>query len=173
MVSFSVWISVPVQANARLRAGLQTTTDPNAVLRSEASIEVAGFVLPQALHAVADRLERSRTMLDLEEDWDGEGSRGYEEATWRRAATLVVTASVAHYRRGGSDVALPVITKGDDGSIDLQWRTPTRNILINVPADVDQRVSFFAHDRANLKRDLGGDLEPAANNEWLLAWLTP
>src|SRR5262245_23553917 len=99
-----------------------------------ADAQVGDFRLSADLSRVAERLERSRSMLALGDDWDGEGSPGYAEATWHRAAELVVDAATAHHRRMNIDTLLPIISKGDEGSIDIQWRTPHRNVLINVPA---------------------------------------
>jgi hypothetical protein len=138
---------------------------------SKTDVEVAGFTLPDALRPVAERLERSRAMLALADDWDGEGSPGYAEETWRRAAELVVNAATAHRRLRGGEAPAPIITKGDEGSIDVQWRAPQRNILINVPAALDEPVTFYAHDDKNPQRDFGGELDASAGNEQLLVWL--
>lgn len=136
-----------------------------------ADAEVAGLRLPAELSRLAERLERSRAMLALGDDWDGEGSPGYDEATWHRAAQLVVDAATARHRQRNADIPLPIISKGDEGSIDVQWRTPHRNVLINVPAALDEPATFYAHDDENPQRDFGGEVAPGERNERLLAWL--
>ena len=158
--------------NDQLRTRLLAPEGARTKTRSEPLIEVAGHSLPQVLQPVAERLDRSRGMLALGDNWDDEGSPGYAEATWHRAAEIVVGTATAYHRSGGGVVPLPVITKGEAGSIDVQWRTSTRNILISVPAEPDEAVSFYAHDRENEDRDIEGKLNPSADNGWLLRWLT-
>jgi hypothetical protein len=133
--------------------------------------QVADFRLPADLSRVADRLERSRAMLALGDDWDGEGSPGYAETTWHRAAELVVDGATAHHRQGNVDPPLPIISKGDAGSIDIQWRTLHRNVLINVPAAPHEPATFYAHDEENPERDFGGEVDAGERNEQLLVWL--
>ncbi|HEY7031693.1 MAG TPA: hypothetical protein VH482_10215 [Thermomicrobiales bacterium] len=136
-----------------------------------AAAMVGVFRLPADLARVAERLERSRSMLALGDDWDGEGSPGYAEATWHRTAELVVDAATAHYRQRNMSPPLPIISKGDEGSIDIQWRTAHRNVLINVPAAPDEPATFYAHDDENPQRDSGGEVDAGERNEQLLVWL--
>lgn len=157
--------------NEDLKAKVFARHSQRTERQHETVVESFGFQLPEALRPVAERLDRSRSMLDLGLDWDGEGSPGYEEATWQRAAELVVKTSTRHYQLTRKTAPDPVITKGDEGSIDVQWRTRTRNILINIPADHNASVPFFAHDAESPSHDIGAELDPSVSNEWLLAWL--
>lgn len=133
-------------------------------------IRLYGFVLPNELRAIADRIDQSRGILALHDNWDGEGSPGYDEATWLRAAGLIVDMAVS-FHHSGRTVPSPIITEGDDGSIDVQWRTSTRNVLINVPREPGESITFYAHDRENDDRDIEGKLDAFSDNGWLLGWL--
>ena len=117
--------------------------------------------------SVAERLERSRAILDLPDDWDGEGSPGYAERPGGGRQSWSSPLRSRFVKHADRIVPLPIITKGDGGSIDVQWRTPTRNILVNVPANDAEAVTFYAHDRERRTRDIGGNLE-ANGNGWLL-----
>jgi hypothetical protein len=110
-------------------------------------------------------------MLALGDDWDGHGSPGHTETTWRRAAELVVEAATTHQRLRGGEPPIPIISKGDEGSIDIQWRTPSRNVLVNVPASTDEPVTFHADDDENPTRDFGGELTAGARQDQLARWL--
>lgn len=134
----------------------------------EPPICLFGLAFPRALKAVAERVQESRAILELPAD---EESPGYGEATWERAARLIEGTAVPYFRSGGGVAPPPIISESDGGSIDVQWRTSTRNVLIGVPQAPDEPVEFYAHDRQNEGRDVRGKLDPASDNEWLLRWL--
>jgi len=157
--------------NENLKGQLRARAFQVAEQIQEPVRRVSGFSLPSTLGLVAERLERSRAMLGLDFDWDGEGSPGYKEPTWQLAAELVVKTATGYYQSKQKPAPAAVITKGDEGSIDVQWRTPTRNILINVPADLSDDVHYFAHDAGAPGHSFGAKLNPRVSNEWLLTWL--
>ena len=109
-------------------------------------------------------------MLDLADDWDGEGSPGYEETTWQRAVDFLVRNAARLYAEYGVLIEGPKIRKGPRGSIDLHWRTPTRELLLNVPADVDALADYYGDDGAG-GHVIKGTLNPTEENAWLLMWL--
>lgn len=131
-----------------------------------------GFRLPTALTEIADAIKASRSMLALPDNWDGEGSPGYDDATWCRAIAVVVQASTAAWRQQDQRPPVPQISKGPEGSIDILWQVGTSKALINVPADPAQPTTFFAYDPER-GRQLGeGTIDLEGRNEWLLSWLT-
>ncbi len=132
----------------------------------------AGFALPPLLETFAPMLERSRSLITLGDDWDGEGSPGYHETTWRQAVGIVV-ASAAVFVEGKPGVVLPVpvIAGGQDGGIDIFWDAGTRHVMITVPQD-DGPVTFHGFDQTNATRDVKGSLDPADSNDWIVRWLT-
>lgn len=108
-----------------------------------------------------------------EDDWDGEGSQGFRPETLDRAAALTRRAGAAAAdRRPDVAVPVPAFAKGPDGSVDVLWWNADRRLLINVPADVEDPVTFhgFAIDHAD--RETRGRLLLDADNDWLVAWLT-
>jgi hypothetical protein len=75
----------------------------------------------------------SKWIPSLSDDWDGEGTPGIAEETWRNAiSTLRRLMDVAEL----SSMAIPVPTIAPNGygSIDLFWNLGRVLILINVPA---------------------------------------
>jgi len=150
------------------RAFLQQLRERLARPAEEPPIRLFGLAFPQALKAVAERVAKSRAILEIAPDEDGPA---YDEATWQRAARLIEGTTVPHFRSGGGVAPPPIISESDEGSIDVQWRTSTRNVLISVPQAPDEPVEFYAHDRQNEDRDVRGKLDPASDNEWLLRWL--
>lgn len=134
-------------------------------------IELYGFLLHGELHEVAQRIEKSRRILDLQDNWDGCGSPRITEATWLRAIELVISNANDFFQFRGREFPLPLISESDGGSVDVQWRTNARNILINIPEDASEAITFYAHDRERDGRDIEGRLLPDANNAPVLGWL--
>ena len=145
---------------------------PQRAQAEPAQIRAGHFILPAALGDVATRLIESRSILELGANWDGEGGPGYDEATWQRAAQLVVDGATRFWQSRQSASPAPTITNGPDGSVDIVWRAGNRKVLINVPAEPGLGATFYGRDRDNPRRVVQGALDPAGANEWLVVWLT-
>ena len=109
-------------------------------------------------------------MLDLPVNWDDEGSPAYMEATWKRAAILLSEYATAAHESFRTVLPLPRISKGPEGSIDIHWRLPTRELLLNVPPEVDEPSTYFGDIRGGGER-IEGELTPPSLRKWLLMWL--
>ena len=131
---------------------------------------VCGRVVPRPLHPLADAIERGRYVLDLPDNWDGEGSPAYEEATWQRMACEFIDASVDLERRGVI-VPPPSVSHGPDGSLDVSWESADVSLLVNVPAG-DGALSFYGRRRTG--GEIKGELPSPIVAEVLpalLAWV--
>ena|SRR5579863_1747211 len=91
--------------------------------------------IPSSLNHVADAIEKSRWMLELEDDWDGEGSPAYSTETWRRAASFLLKNALSLWQDRGARIDAPALHNGPEGSIDIYWETADRKLLINVSAN--------------------------------------
>lgn len=96
--------------------------------------------------AIEEVITRSQSILDLQDDWDGEGSPGYSRETWERA--------IAFLRRlvKMADIPAPVISPAERGSIDLYWSTDDSSLLINFSPD----DTFDAYFGRNIQRSIIG-----------------
>lgn len=119
---------------------------------------------------IEEAIEESRSLLEIEDDWDGEGSAGYSEATWNRATEFL--KNNARRLKDILDVWVdaPSISPGPNGSIDLHWKTESRELLINIPADSTQPAGYYGDDRGVNR--IKGTFDISGRNEWLLMWLT-
>lgn len=137
------------------------------------AIIVHGFTLSRALKGFVSPIERSWKIVSLDDDWDGEGSLGYDESTWRQAVSLVVRSASTQVERH-PDVILPVpiFAKGQEGSIDILWDSGERRLMINVPAEGDGPVTYHGFDTGNDAREVKGSLDPSDQNDWIVRWLT-
>jgi hypothetical protein len=109
-------------------------------------IEVAGTCLPVALSDVAEAIEKSRWILDLEDDWDAAGSAGYPEEIWKRAVDFLTRNATRLWQERNVRVVSPRILPGPDASIDVHWKTPGHEFLINLPGQVGEPASFYGDD---------------------------
>lgn len=119
------------------------------VTRSRQSSSVDG-VLPKQLEHVEQAIRDSEKILQLKDDWDEEGSPGYEFATWKRAAEFVRLHCYKAWRISKRSVPAPIVFPGPDGSIDVHWRTEELELLVNVPADPSKPASFYGDDYADI-----------------------
>ncbi len=83
-------------------------------------------------------IKRSRSLLEYEDDWDGEGSIGYEEETWTRAVEFLRREQMGRF-------VVPSILPGPEGSFDVVWRQAAARLYMNFPRD-DTKAVFFGTD---------------------------
>ncbi|MGI9105097.1 MAG: hypothetical protein ACR2G4_02485 [Pyrinomonadaceae bacterium] len=114
-------------------------------------------------------IESSRSILNLQNDWDEEGSSGYTVETWGRATRFIRRVALAFKNDMGKWVDAPKITPGPDGSIDVRWKAEKRSLLINFPADDTKPADFFGSDKGS--DTVQGTLDLSSQNQWLLIWL--
>ena len=124
--------------------------------------------LRPALQGVRQAIEASKTILDLDDDWDDEGSVGYVEATWARAVDYLEKSAERLWDMHGIVLDPPEILPGPDGSIDLHWNQPDYEMLINFPSDEDSPAGFYADDKGNLS--IKGKINPSGQNLTHFVW---
>ena len=108
-------------------------------------------------------------LLQLEDDWDTEGSPAIAEESWNRAVEWLKNHAIQIWRSHGSEIDPPDIGPGPDGSIDLHWDFPEYELLINFPADPDAMADCYGDDRGAIR--FKATFDPRITNEGLLLWL--
>ncbi len=93
----------------------------------------------------------STGVLGLKNSWDGQGSRGFSAQVWDRATTLLKKVLYPVWE-AMIDVPIPSILPVPDGSLDLNWETPTFELLVNVPAEENGLVHLYG-ERVGSKED--------------------
>lgn len=127
---------------------------------------VGGLDIYKGLKA---EIEQAKRILELEDDWDGEGSLGYSEDTFNRAAAFLTTHAEGFWELCGIRLPVPRIGPGPDGSLDLHWKLPSRELLVNIPADANEVPTFYGDNYGALKNR--GTLEPRKFNAEIVPWL--
>ncbi len=115
-------------------------------------------------------IQSSRSILELKDDWDEEGSPGYAEETWKRATNFVRDVATSYWKETGQWIDPPKITPGPDSSIDVRWKAEKRTLLINFPAKTEEPADFFGSDKG--ADSIKGTLDLFSRNHWILMWLT-
>jgi len=123
----------------------------------------------RSFREIEEAVAKSRSILDMGENWDGEGATGYSEETWKRATQFLLRHATYILKELGTVIDIPVIGPGPDGSIDLHWKTDRFEMLLNFPKDVNERANFYGDDFGSIY--IKGTLDPAAYHHGLLLWL--
>lgn len=131
-----------------------------------------GMAIPSEINAVADAVENSRSMLDWPDNWDGEGSPAYSETTWYRAGIFLLGTAIRLWHDYVVQIATPAVYNGPQGSIDVYWELADRKLLINVPQNPEEPISFYGHV-SNSSNEMKGSLRDSDSKLWLMLmmWL--
>ena len=118
-----------------------------------------------------EEIERAKlAILDLRDNWDGDGSPGYAESTMNRAIRFLNTHVKQVFADSGR-ILIPRILPSDGGSIDLHWKEQEFELLVNVPATDDLAVSFYAEDFSD-RSSVKGIFDHSSTSKLLINWLT-
>ena len=131
-------------------------------------IELNGKVvqtLPNSLLSLKKAVEKSKYILDLQPNWDGEGAEAYTESTWIKSVSFLCEFSIDISNTFGKTPVTPTIYHGPEGSIDILWKTNDLNLLLNIPKD-EQAATFSGEN------SLGQEYEGSLNiNNYSLSFL--
>ena len=114
---------------------------------------------------IEEEIQRSRKILDLEEDWDGDGACAYAKETWQKAVFFLrnLIDGLPEYALDieASEELIPEILPGPNGSIDLEWEADRFDLLINIPKD-GELASYYGDDYG--ENQIKGNLNISAPN---------
>jgi len=133
----------------------------------KADVQVVGELdIYQGLKA---EIEQAKRILELQDDWDGVGSPGYSEDTFNRAIAFLTMEAEGLWESWGIRLPVPRIGPGPDGSIDLHWKQPSWELLVNISADANEMAVFYGDNYGAQK--IRGSLDPKNFNLGIVAWL--
>ena len=102
--------------------------------------------LPNQFYALYNAIEESKYILELEENFDNEGSPPYEESVWRKAVKFITSFTLWMFEKTKKVIDAPEIHDGLNGSIDILWEQANYILLINIPKEPDKPLSFYGSD---------------------------
>lgn len=158
-------LSSPFRNTTNTEHTLPIPLERNRLKRQMASFKDSSVFSSQIENAI----EKSKSILQLLENWDGEGSPTYSKETWEKATRFVRKTAFQFKQESEKWVSPPKITPSHDGSIDVRWKISARSLLINFPADSNIPPSFFGSDKGT--DTIKGTLNLSSQNHWLLKWL--
>ncbi len=125
-----------------------------------------------ALEVLQGRLrEAGERLLGLGSDWDGEGSQGYVNVTVERAQQFVLNLFQRVWQDRIHALPLPSLQPGIEGEVDIHFKTPKFELLLSVPRDHGEQVSFYGDDYAANK--IKGTLKDAECLNVVASWVIP
>lgn len=114
---------------------------------------------------VAGVVEKSRGLTAAVDEG---GSPLCSIAAWERAAQFLTDHARWAWDTQGRRIELPEVLPGPEGSVDLHWRTPNCELLLNVPADSSKPIEYFGDDpQGNTTKGIIVSID----NGGLLTWL--
>jgi hypothetical protein len=115
-------------------------------------------------------IAESSRLLELTDDWDGEGSLGYSEKTRNKAIKFLEENAINFHQNTGTWITAPDICPGPNGSIDLLWKLEDRRLLINIPVGENNLAGYYGDNSQNgtVRK---GKLNLTEKNEEILIWL--
>jgi hypothetical protein len=145
------------------------------VINTTQQLKIARLFLPSAseINSLKEAIDKSRSILQLKDNWDDAGSVRYSESTWNRAQFFLMSNALRLWRSHRRCFAAPRILPGPEGSIDLHWKTADRELLINVPARLEGSISYYGDDKGEGTKNAirGKNLESSTDAEWIFLWL--
>jgi hypothetical protein len=114
--------------------------------------------------ALQSDLAGYRWILDQEENWDGEEVAQVEATTFARAIRFIADHAVALYEHTGFQLDPPRLSVGPNGSIDVHWEYPDREMAVNFAPLASAPVTYYFRNDAGA-RSRGSDIrnDPPSN----------
>jgi hypothetical protein len=104
-------------------------------------------------------------MLELQDNWDDEGSLPVAEATWKVATSFLRRQADVYWKHHSAVIPIPHIMPGSDGSVDIHWKTGRFELLVNISSDPEFRAGFYGDDYGRSK--IKGTFDPVSESAYL------
>jgi hypothetical protein len=104
--------------------------------------------IPYELRDLYREINKSKYILELQENHDDQGASKYSISTWKKAIIFLAKYNSWVYSESSKIVPSPKIFHGPDGSVDIQWKTDDFKLLINIPEE-NNIATFFGNYQNN------------------------
>lgn len=101
--------------------------------------------IPFDLRYLENAYQKSEYIINLEDDWDDEGSLKYDFEVWKRALTFVNHYSTSLLLDFNKKIELPKIYHGPNGSIDILIENANYSLLINYVGNIE-KAYYYGND---------------------------
>ena len=103
---------------------------------------------PEKLTYLFPVIEKSKSIFLLEDDWDDEGSEGYDKVAWEAAIKFLMDYAQSLYQDFNIQIDVPKIYPGPKGSIDIIWEVEQYRLVVNVNKNSED-IMFYADNYKN------------------------
>jgi len=117
---------------------------------------------------IRKELKNSLQILNLEDNWDGEGSIGYNKKTWKKMVNFLDQIASNYYLRTQFLLSSPFINPGSKGDIDLHWKNKKFELFLSIPQSDEDPIVYYGDDYK--MNAIEGSFE-LNDYEELLSWL--
>ncbi len=108
--------------------------------------------------------------INLQDDWDGQGSKGFSEELWQRVIDFLLIIYIRLYKEE-LHAPFPLVLPNTDGSLDIDWETETFELLINFSPDPEELVHMYGEKIGSPKHEfdvrINRELAGLVVSEWL------
>jgi hypothetical protein len=123
------------------------------------------FAVPHELKILQKTIEKSTYIFDLQDDWDDEGSIGYEKTTWIKAVNFVIDYAKWILDNFDEVMYIPKIYHGKESGIDILWENSEYRMLIRLDKQIEK--GFFYSDNLH-KQTSEGEFQVSKINYLML-----
>lgn len=101
--------------------------------------------IPFELKYLEKAYQKSEYIINLEDDWDDEGSTKYDFEIWKKALIFVNHYSTSLLLDFNKKIEMPKIYHGPNGSIDILLENENYSLLINYIGKID-KAYYYGND---------------------------
>jgi hypothetical protein len=143
------------------------------VTKSQLVIDVDGksIELDAKLEKIAKEIEESKSILELNDDWDSFDAKKIDKEVWFMAVSLL--SKYAHYILAEFSTVIqpPEINPVPNGTIDLSWRTKNGRFLMNVKGKESNTLASYYGDLYNNEQPIKDKLINDSIIKHLAYWM--
>lgn len=100
------------------------------------------FIIPQKLKTLQKTIEKSTYIFGLQDNWDDEGSLGYDKTTWAKAVRFVIDYAKWILNNFDKVMYIPEIYHGRDSGIDILWENKEFCMLIRFDKQIENSCFY-------------------------------
>ncbi len=119
---------------------------------------------------VSQAIRDAKRLIELSDNWDGEGSPGFSTMTLARATNLVRDTVLYLWTTAHIQLSPPEFLPTSDGSIDIEWYVGDKELVLRIPVDPNERVAFYGKSSSDFSIR-GTFSEQSSDRSWLLSWV--
>lgn len=136
-----------------------------------------GLIIPESharaigearLEPIFLAIEEANKLLDFRDPED-ETYVPVSGETLSRASKFLISYAAEMLNKYQVAIPAPRILPGPNGTIDLHWKTPQKELLINIPSNDEAVVSFYGDDYGQMC--IKGTLPLSAPGYGIMLWL--